>query len=78
MTCPSLTATLLQPAVRQPARVTGFGGWLKRIAKARALHRQRRQLALLDAARLEDIGLSQTEARREADRPFWDAPSYWR
>ncbi len=35
--------------------------------------RQRRQLAGLDDRRLRDIGLSPGAARREADKPFWQA-----
>lgn len=33
--------------------------------------RQRRALAKLDADRLRDIGITHTQARREADKPFW-------
>lgn len=43
-----------------------------------AAHRQRRQLLQLDDRRLDDIGLDRTAARREATRPFWDGPAYWR
>lgn len=34
--------------------------------------RQRRALARLDADRLRDIGITHTQARREADKPFWE------
>ncbi|MGM0585529.1 MAG: DUF1127 domain-containing protein [Pseudomonadota bacterium] len=40
--------------------------------------RQRRALARLDAARLEDIGLDPEAAAAEAARPFWDPPAGWR
>ena len=43
-----------------------------------ALHRQRRQLARLDAAALRDIGVSRDDARAEAARAPWDAPTHWR
>ena len=43
-----------------------------------AAHRQRRQLLQLDDRRLDDIGLDRTAAQREATRPFWDGPAYWR
>jgi len=33
--------------------------------------RQRRQLARLDAAQLNDIGLARVEAMAEASKPFW-------
>ena len=42
-----------------------------------AVLRQRQALAHLDAARLNDIGVTADEARAEADRPFWDVPSHW-
>ncbi len=38
------------------------------------LYRQRRALARLDDAALDDIGLSRDEALRESRRPFWDLP----
>lgn len=37
-----------------------------------AVYRQRRHLARLDDAALNDIGVSRDEAEREASRPFWD------
>lgn len=40
--------------------------------------RQRRSLARLDAARLEDVGLTRAEAETEAGRPIWDVPANWR
>ncbi len=40
--------------------------WLDRRA-------QRRQLARLDPRLLKDIGVSRTEALREARKPFWKA-----
>ena len=48
-----------------------------RIADLFALARQRRALARLDDAALEDIGLSRSDAETEAQRPFWDAPAHW-
>lgn len=39
--------------------------------------RQRRALERLDANALSDIGVTETEARAEARRPFWDAPNGW-
>lgn len=39
-----------------------------------ALRRERRALGALDARLLRDIGVSEADARIEADRPFWDAP----
>ena len=35
--------------------------------------RTRHALAQLDAARLRDVGITHTQARREAEKPFWKA-----
>ena len=42
-----------------------------------ALSRSRAALSQLDAAALEDIGVTQADARREASRPIWDVPCNW-
>ncbi len=39
---------------------------------------QRRALRQLDSAALNDLGLSDADAKCEADRPFWDVPATWR
>jgi uncharacterized protein YjiS (DUF1127 family) len=39
------------------------------------LARQRRALLRLDDHMLKDIGVSRTDALREAERPFWDEGS---
>jgi uncharacterized protein YjiS (DUF1127 family) len=49
-----------------------------RILSLLALHRQRRSLGKLDARLLADVGLSQTEANTEMERPLWDVPPNWR
>ena len=36
-----------------------------------ATYRQRRALAEMDAVRLNDIGLTKSEAVQEAQKPFW-------
>ncbi len=41
------------------------------------LARQRRALARLDDHMLDDIGVSRSQARAEAERPIWDAPDCW-
>jgi uncharacterized protein YjiS (DUF1127 family) len=51
---------------------------LATLRSALALSRQRRQLAALEPERLSDMGLSAEDARREASRPFWDAPHHWK
>ncbi|MDD1014853.1 DUF1127 domain-containing protein [Pseudomonas rubra] len=40
----------------------------------RQLHRERRELARLSDAALDDIGLSRADILREVERPFWDDP----
>lgn len=49
-----------------------------RIQTGIAMRAQRRQLAQLDDAMLDDIGLTRAGAAIEAARPIWDVPSNWR
>ena len=53
-------------------------GLLPRLLDLFALRRQRSHLGRLPPHLLRDIGLTEEEARTEADRPLWDAPSHWR
>ncbi len=39
---------------------------------------QRRALRNLDSAALTDLGLTYADAKREANRAFWDVPATWR
>jgi len=39
---------------------------------------QRRELARLDDALLDDLGITREQAEREASRPLWDGPDHWR
>lgn len=55
-----------------------FGRVAPQLRRISALHRQRRALARLDAQMLADIGISREEARAEAERSLWDAPTTWR
>ena len=48
-----------------------------RLTVWRALGRQRRDLAGLDAHQLRDIGITAQQAATEAARPVWDAPAHW-
>jgi len=50
---------------------------LRRVTLMRAAHRQRMALARLDAAALDDIGITSDEACAEASRPAWDIPQRW-
>lgn len=56
-------------------RGRGFFAYLRRAAEVR---RQRRALLDLNDRLLKDIGLSEHEARTEAERPIWDVPRHWR
>ena len=40
-----------------------------------ALYRQRRALARLDDAALDDLGITREEANAESRRRFWDLPA---
>ena len=67
---------LSHPAALSP--IPGFAGAFGPLRHALAAWRQRRSLAALDAHRLEDLGISRTDALREAGRPLWDVPANWR
>ena len=43
-----------------------------------AVWRSRQALSQLDASRLEDVGLSDADVRRELEKPIWDVPQGWR
>lgn len=45
-------------------------------ARAARCSRTRRRLGGLTDEQLRDVGLTRTEAAREAARPFWDYDSY--
>ena len=64
------TAALPSLSLVKPIKWTG-------ILKFWSLYRQRRDLASLDDHLLEDIGVSRSEAQREAARSMWDAPHFW-
>jgi uncharacterized protein YjiS (DUF1127 family) len=59
---PNLSAKELIAATRST-----IGRWVERTRQRRAL----RRLAERDDYLLKDIGVSQQEAFREADKPFW-------
>ena len=59
-------------------RAARRAGLFRRLSDLVAINRSRARLAVLDDHMLRDIGLSRDEALREADRPFWDAPSHWK
>jgi uncharacterized protein YjiS (DUF1127 family) len=53
----------------------GIIAWLR---LAVSVKRHRRVLGELDRHLLKDIGLTETDARIEAERSLWDVPSHWR
>jgi uncharacterized protein YjiS (DUF1127 family) len=67
---PLLTLSRLEGARRAPSLFSRF-------MKARDIARQRRALAALDDALLDDIGLTREEVLAESQRPAWDAPRHW-
>jgi uncharacterized protein YjiS (DUF1127 family) len=70
----------LQTSVPALARVDGRGGpgLLARLRAAFAVRAERRRLAELDDSRLQDLGLTRSDASAEAARPLWDVPARWR
>ncbi len=47
-----------------------------RLVMMLGIHRERRSLDQLDAALLEDIGITRDQARKEARRAAWDVPAH--
>jgi uncharacterized protein YjiS (DUF1127 family) len=48
-----------------------------RLLQRLALGRSRRRLAQLEDHLLRDVGLTPSEAQREAEKPIWNAPDHW-
>ena len=51
---------------------------LRSLLGALVLRRSRRSLGELDPRLLDDIGLTEADARIEARRSVWDVPAAWR
>ena len=66
------SSTIYTPA--RPNRL-GLFSWLSAL---NALFRARKTLAEMDERMLDDIGVAQEEALKEAGRPFWDVPAHWK
>ena len=58
-----------------PSLIGGIGRALWRIQAAFVVRKQRRALMALDDRMLADIGLSRSQAYREASRPLTDLPA---
>lgn len=73
-----MSASSLRPAFSLArADRSRLGGW-QRISVYLGIFAQRRALARLDDAALNDIGVSREAAEFEAARPFWDLPARMR
>jgi uncharacterized protein YjiS (DUF1127 family) len=71
--CTVPAAALTQ--MRDARQADGWTSWLARALRA---IETRRQLAAMDDRMLADIGISRTDALREADRRPWDfSESRW-
>ncbi|WP_432695544.1 DUF1127 domain-containing protein [Marinobacterium sp. YM272] len=55
----------------RPARTIKLADLFSRLKEWHARARQRRQLATLPPEMLKDIGVSRTDALKEANKPFW-------
>lgn len=73
MTSHVIASDRCAPAARRQSR-----GVATRLFSLARLWKSRRDLADLDAHMLRDIGLTETQAKCEAERPIWDVPSNWR
>ncbi len=69
MTARTFAHPTAQAGFAAPSAPAEWGAWLPRAWRA---HVTRRELARLDAHLLRDIGVDRLDARREAERPFWD------
>lgn len=66
--------TTVGSLVSRPAKV----GFLTKLMAVFAVRKQRNDLANLTPDQLADIGVSQFEATREAQKSLWDVPTHWR
>lgn len=62
---------IVRPVGPGAARAT-FGTWFAALARMTRAVEERRLLATLDDRMLADIGVSRSEAAREANRASWD------
>ncbi len=61
-----------------PSRPRAGRGLFTAFFSLLSLQRSRYDLANLDQHLLNDIGLTESEAKSEAKRPVWDVPATWR
>jgi len=65
-----MTTMTLTHAPCRPARIGRIS-----VFSLMSLYRQRRALASLSAARLQDLGLTRAQALAESRRSLWDIPA---
>ena len=66
----SQASGICTPTPARPSLLSFVTGMVK-------VRAQRRALLKLDAALLNDVGISAREAACEAAKPVWDIPSHW-
>ncbi|MBX2835219.1 MAG: DUF1127 domain-containing protein [Gammaproteobacteria bacterium] len=57
------------------SRTAWLRKWLKVLALAEQVKRERCELSALSAHELKDIGIHEADARVEVQRSFWDLPA---
>lgn len=70
--------TLTLNTLARPLTRTAHFSPVALIIKADAAYRQRRALRRLDAAALQDIGITRRQALGKAPIGAWDVPATWR
>lgn len=50
---------------------------LARVYYALQIRRERKVLAEMTDAQLDDIGVTPAQAHQESQKPIWDVPSHW-
>lgn len=74
-TVPSIGSRVLASSqMKRPAVEWSLRQSFARLILAYRIHRERRALMALSEHMLKDIGLSRSQAYREAERPFFDIP----
>ena len=70
------TLVTTQPSVARPSVLNPLAA-LRAIRKAHMAWKTRRVLAKLEPHLLDDIGLTEAQAKTEANKPIWDVPGHW-
>lgn len=70
--------TLLDSLFGRVSHVGRSSSLLARLNSVSSLYRSRVRLGQLDDHMLDDIGVSEAQAKSEAGRSIWDAPTTWK